>query len=171
MTVSENAQLINVIYYKVWVCTRLKKLSEEDEEKKAEYQAGRFKKAKKGQVERKVLGDQKVHDAVGDGIPMAISSIVELFKLANIGRKDFVLECGYGSYPRLAVYAAIVTGNPVIAFDPFSYQSFTDSMKALHGNSNALVWKFPNVEADSEPSTEKRKKRACTEARRDKNKK
>lgn len=51
------------------------------------------------------------------GHPMASITIVELFLRIGLTKGDIVLEIGYGNYPRLAIYAAIITQQVVVATD------------------------------------------------------
>jgi hypothetical protein len=53
--------------------------------------------------------------ACSTGHQMASKSIRLLFKAVALQKGDIVLEMGYGNYPRLAIMAAILTGNLVIA--------------------------------------------------------
>jgi protein-L-isoaspartate O-methyltransferase len=55
--------------------------------------------------------------ADSSGHPMAVKSVFELFGIIGLKKGDTVLEIGYGNYPRLAIYAAIVTQKVVVATD------------------------------------------------------
>jgi hypothetical protein len=52
-----------------------------------------------------------------DGIPMSMESIKDTMSLANVTSGDVVLEIGCGTYPRLALCAAHLTGSLTLSTD------------------------------------------------------
>jgi hypothetical protein len=145
-------------YYQVWICTRKDPLSEEEAEAAANYRAAKFEEEKNKDLVSLVLGDQTHMDGVNDGIPMARESVQELFTKANICGGDFVLEAGHGSYPRLAALAAIITGMPTLAFEPYEgvFFNFREAIKIRYTSKpQFLHWKYPlmaeNIDSRERP--------------------
>jgi hypothetical protein len=127
------------------------------------YHAEKFEEVETQDLVSMVLGNQNDMDGVTDGIPMAHKSVQELFKNANICKGDYVLEAGHGSYPRLAVLAAIITGMPTLAFEPYEgvFFNFRGAIKTRYNDQpECLSWKYPVIAANIDSG--KKTRRKCT---------
>jgi hypothetical protein len=107
-----------------------------------------FEKATADKLIKKILGNQNDNDGVGDGIPMSMKSIVELFNMMDLRENDVVLEAGYGYYPRIPFIAALITKRPTIAFDPFAHDHFKRTIEGLYQKFNRkhLTWRHPELQ-------------------------
>jgi hypothetical protein len=139
-------------------------MSEEEANAREEHRAEMFRRAANADLVTKILGPQKDADSVGDGIPMALESVIKLFRLMGIGKNDLVLEAGYGHYPRLAILAAFVTQRPTIAFEPFAYEHFKNVMNIrFKDKEGVLTWKYPEAAEKVKLSAQQKRKRKAAE--------
>jgi hypothetical protein len=110
-----------------------------------------FEKAQTQSLIKKILGNQSDADGVGDGIPMSLESVIELFRMMDLGENDVVLEAGYGFYPRIPFLAALITKQPTIAFDPFAHDHFKRTVEGLYQNAKKkyLTWRHPELQQNT----------------------
>jgi hypothetical protein len=131
-------------------------LTAADVKVRADYRAAKFAAFTK-QLEEEVFGRQAHCEITSDGIPMSLESYKTLCSVTHIGDGDKITEVGPGSYPRVALYSAALTGKPILAFDPnkevFEHFNLTVMASRYADKSEQLRWKYPRIARDNATTT------------------